>query len=136
MHGGGHSCNLPHQRHSRLGKVIIFREKYNRNEKGKKEFSDIFSEVSPGKMLSKYLLLAKNRKNSHLTLFVIEGLPIKIFRFPINFKSEVEETSLLSGRKFFYHVVLGIAYKGAFKTDIYFSVKCFPKTEQFLQILL
>ena len=35
-----------------------------------------------------------------------------IFRFPINFKSEVEETSLLSGRKFFYHVVLGIAYKG------------------------
>ena len=112
MHGGGHSCNLPHQRHSRLGKVIIFREKYNRNEKGKKEFSDIFSEVSPGKMLSKYLLLAKNRKNSHLTLFVIEGLPIKIFRFPINFKSEVEETSLLSGRKFFYHVVLGIAYKG------------------------
>ena len=36
----------------------------------------------------------------------------RIFRFPINFKSEVEETSLLSGRKFFYHVVLGIAYKG------------------------
>ena len=35
-----------------------------------------------------------------------------IFWFPINFKSEVEETSLLSGRKFFYHVVLGIAYKG------------------------
>ena len=35
-----------------------------------------------------------------------------ICRFPINFKSEVEETSLLSGRKFFYHVVLGIAYKG------------------------
>ena len=37
----------------------------------------------------------------------------QLFRFPINFKSEVEETSLLSGRKFFYHVVLGIAYKGA-----------------------
>ena len=47
-----------------------------------------------------------------LAMFVIGGLPIKIFRFPINFKSEVEETSLLSGRKFFYHVVLGIAYKG------------------------
>ena len=66
-------------------------------------------------MFSKFLLFALNGNNSHLTLFVIGGLPIKIFRFPINFKSEVEETSLLSGRKFFYHVVLGIAYKGALK---------------------
>ena len=74
----------------------------------------------PAKMFSKFLLLAKNGKNSHLTLFAIEGLPIKIFRFPINFKSEVEETSLLSGRKFFYHVVLGIAYKGKLKNK-YFS---------------
>ena len=67
----------------------------------------------PGKMFSKSLFLAKNGKTSHLILFVIEGIPaIKFYRFPINFKSEVEETSLLSGRKFFYHVVLGIAYKG------------------------
>ena len=44
-----------------------------------------------------------------------------IFRFPINFKSEVEETSLLSGRKFFYHVVLGIAYKGGDKEGYYQS---------------
>ena len=42
-----------------------------------------------------------------------------IFRIPINFKSEVEETSLLSGRKFFYHVVLGIAYKGGDKEGYY-----------------
>ena len=45
----------------------------------------------------------------------------RFFRFPINFKSEVEETSLLSGRKFFYHVVLGIAYKGA-QDDDYDSI--------------
>ena len=44
-----------------------------------------------------------------------------IFRFPINFKSEVEETSLLSGRKFFYHVVLGIAYKGGDREGCYQS---------------
>ena len=45
--------------------------------------------------------------NDNKTMMVMDN-----FRFPINFKSEVEETSLLSGRKFFYHVVLGIAYKG------------------------
>ena len=86
-------------------------------------------------MFSKFLLLALNGNNSHLTLFVIGGLPIKIFRFPINFKSEVEETSLLSGRKFFYHVVLGIAYKGKLKNK-YFGGTCLPKTKQLLQILL
>ena len=53
---------------------------------------------------------------------------MSIFRFPINFKSEVEETSLLSGRKFFYHVVLGIAYKGAqdgkFDRTVTFNAPC------------
>ena len=46
MHGGSHSCNLPHQRHSRLGKVVISREKFNRSEKEllqKKEVPDVFS---------------------------------------------------------------------------------------------
>jgi len=46
-----------------------------------------------------------------LAIYLTNGIP-GLGRFPINFKSEVEETSLLSGRKFFYHVVLGIAYKG------------------------
>ena len=41
-------------------------------------------------------------------VFIIIAMP----RFPINFKSEVQEKSLLRGRKYFYHVVLGLAYKG------------------------
>ena len=45
-----------------------------------------------------------------LAIYLTNGIP-GLGRFPINFKSEVNEVSLLKGRKFYYHVVLGIAYK-------------------------
>ena len=48
-----------------------------------------------------------------LAIYLTNGIP-GLGRFPINFKSEVEEVSLLKGRKYFYHVVLGLAYKGKF----------------------
>ena len=45
-----------------------------------------------------------------LAICLTNGIP-GLGRFPINFKSEVNEASLLKGRKYYYHVVLGIAYK-------------------------
>ena len=45
-----------------------------------------------------------------LAIYLTNGIP-GLGRFPINFKSEVNEVSLLKGRKFYYHVVLGVAYK-------------------------
>ena len=45
-----------------------------------------------------------------LGIYLTNGIP-GLGRFPINFKSEVDEVSLLKGRKFYYHVVLGLAYK-------------------------
>ena len=39
-----------------------------------------------------------------LAIYLTNGIP-GLGRFPINFKSEVEETSLLRGRRYFYHVV-------------------------------
>ena len=48
-----------------------------------------------------------------LAIYLTNGIP-GLGRFPINFKSEVQEVSLLKGRKYFYHVVLGLAYKGKF----------------------
>ena len=48
-----------------------------------------------------------------LGIYLTNGIP-GLGRFPINFKSEVDEVSLLKGRKFYYHVVLGLAYKGKF----------------------
>ena len=48
-----------------------------------------------------------------LGIYLTNGIP-GLGRFPINFKSEVDEVSLLKGRKFYYHVVLGLTYKGKF----------------------
>ena len=48
-----------------------------------------------------------------LGIYLTNGIP-GLGRFPINFKSEVAEVSLLKGRKFYYHVVLGLTYKGKF----------------------
>ena len=45
-----------------------------------------------------------------LAIYLTNGIP-GLGRFPINFKSEVNEASLLRGRKYYYHVVLGVAYK-------------------------
>ena len=45
-----------------------------------------------------------------LAICLTNGIP-GLGRFPINFKSEVNEASLLKGRKYYCHVVLGIAYK-------------------------
>ncbi|XP_023340823.1 vasohibin-2 isoform X2 [Eurytemora carolleeae] len=45
----------------------------------------------------------------HLTTG-IQGLG----RFPINFKSEIHDKAFKPGRKYYYHVVLGLLYKGKF----------------------
>ena len=50
-----------------------------------------------------------------LGIYLTNGIP-GLGRFPINFKSEVDEVSLLKGRKFYYHVVLGLAYKVGWPT--------------------
>ena len=78
-----------------------------------KPHSSMISLMETAKAMVRESLPIKCMEAVILAIYLTNGIP-GLGRFPINFKSEVEEVSLLKGRKYFYHVVLGLAYKGKF----------------------
>ena len=106
---GGGAAKIPEY----LEKVQNYLNKLTYNHTGTQLFdikphSSMITLMETAKSMVRESLPIKCMEAIILAIYLTNGIP-GLGRFPINFKSEVNEASLLKGRKFYYHVVLGIA---------------------------
>ena len=98
-----------------LSRVQQYMKRLSYNHTGTQFFetrpnSSLLTLMEAAKVMIREALPIKCMEAVILAICLTNGIP-GLGRFPINFKSEVNEASLLKGRKYYYHVVLGIAYK-------------------------
>jgi len=111
---GGGTAKIPEY----IEKIQNYLNKLTYNHTGTQLFdikphSSMITLMETAKAMVRESLPIKCMEAVVLAIYLTNGIP-GLGRFPINFKSEVNEVSLLKGRKFYYHVVLGVAYKGKF----------------------